>query len=47
MKDLTTRLPNYMQIYFPYSTVNLLPLQYSNFCLSSEWTSLYSDLFYF
>jgi len=26
---------------------DLLPLQYSNFCLSSEWAILYSDHFYF
>ena len=38
MKNLTTRVPNY---------THLLPLQYSNFCLSREWASLYSDRFYF
>ena len=27
--------------------VGLLPLQYSNVCLSRQWASLYSDRFYF
>jgi len=26
---------------------DLLPLQYSNVCLSRQWASLYSDCFYF
>ena len=26
---------------------NLLPLQYSNFCLSRQWASLYSQCYYF
>jgi len=39
MKNHTTRVPNYTQIYFPYSTVTSV--------LSREWASLYSDHFYF
>jgi len=38
MKNLTTRVPNYTQIY-------LLPFQYSNVCLSSGLAD--SDRFYF
>jgi len=36
MKILTTRVPNY-----------IFPLQYSNFCLSWEWASLYLHCYYF
>ena len=36
-KNLTMRVSNYTHIYFPYS----------NFCLSRQWASLYSDRFYF
>ena len=38
MKNLTTRVPNY---------THHLPLQYSNFCLSREWASLYSHCYQF
>jgi len=54
MKYFTTRVPNYRQVHFPYSTVTSacqgsgpLPLQYSNVCLSREWSSLYSHCYYF
>ena len=30
-----------------YLHADLLPLQYSNVCLSREWASLYLDRFYF
>jgi len=39
MKNLITRVPNYMQIYLPYSTV-------TSACQGSG-SGLYSDRFYF
>ena len=44
MKDLTTQVPNYMQIYFPYSTVTFA---YQRSGFACTWTvSIFKMLTY-